>query len=66
MSRPHRTTSTGIGIFVLVLVALQVFLLTVGTEALLAYDTNLAWTSAVLSVVLAVSAITLYTFFRRR
>jgi hypothetical protein len=66
MSNRDRTTSSGIGVFVLVLVTLQVFLLTVGTEALLAYEPGQAWTAAILSVVLAASSISLYMFFRRR
>ena len=66
MNHRNRTTSSGIGVFVLVLVALQVFLLTVGTEALLAYEPGQAWTAAILSAVLATSSISLYLFFRRR
>lgn len=66
MSSQNRNTSSGIGVFVLVLVALQVFLLTVGAEALLAYDQGQARTAAVLSAILAAASISLYVFFRRR
>jgi hypothetical protein len=66
MNRRNRTTSSGIGVFVLVLVTMQVFLLTVGTEALLAFEPGQAWTAAVLSVILAAASISLYVFFRRR
>jgi hypothetical protein len=66
MNRQNRTTSSGIGVFVLVLVTLQVFLLTVGTEALLAFEPVQAWTAAILSAVLATSSISLYVFYRRR
>jgi hypothetical protein len=66
MNRPNRAASSGIGVFVLVLVSLQVFLLTIGTEALLAFDPRQAWTAAVLSSILAASSMSLYIFFRRR
>ena len=56
----------GIGIFVVVLVTLQIFLLTVGLEALLAYEPDQAWTAAVLSSILGAGSIALYVFFRRR
>ncbi len=63
---PNRTASMGIGIFVLVFVALQVFLLTVGLEALLTYEPAQAWTAAALSTVLAAGSIGLNVFFRQR
>jgi hypothetical protein len=66
MNHRNRTTSSGIGVFVLVLVTLQVFLLTVGTEALLAFEPGQAWTAAILSAILAAASISLYVFFRRR
>jgi hypothetical protein len=66
MNRRNRTTSSGIGVFVLVLVTMQVFLLTVGTEALLAFEPGQAWTAAILSAILAAASISLYVFFRRR
>jgi hypothetical protein len=55
MARP-REVSSAIGIFVGVLLALQIFLLSVGLDALHAHDTGLAWTAAALSVVLAAGA----------
>ena len=66
MSAPNRSATMGIGLFVAVLVALQVFLLTVGIEALLEFDSAQAWAAAGLSVVLAMGSIGLYVFFRQR
>ncbi len=66
MSATNRPATMGIGIFVAVLVALQVFLLTVGIEALLDFDSAQAWAAAGLSAVLAIGSIGLYTLFRRR
>ena len=59
MARP-REVSSAIGVFVGVLLALQIFLLTVGLDALHAGDARLAWTSAVLSVVLAAGSAAFY------
>ena len=61
-----RDVSAGIGIFVGVLLALQIFLLSVGVDALLAHDARLAWTSAVLSVVLAAGSAGFYRWARAR
>ena len=63
MARP-REVSSAVGIFVGVLLALQVFLLSVGLDALHAHDTRLAWISAVLSVVLAGGSATFYRYLR--
>ena len=48
-----RDLSAAVGVFVGVLLSLQIFLLTVGLDALHASDATLAWTSAALSVLLA-------------
>jgi hypothetical protein len=53
MMAKARDVSAAVGVFVGVLLSLQIFLLTVGLDALHAGDGRLAWTSAVLSVVLA-------------
>lgn len=66
MSVPNRSATMGVGIFIVVLVALQVFLLTVGIEALLEFESAQAWAAAGLSAVLAMGSIGLYVFFRRR
>ncbi len=60
------TRWTGLGIFVLVMVVQQVFLLAVGLEALLAGDTAQAWTTAALSLGLGAASIAFYLFYRRR
>jgi hypothetical protein len=60
----RREIATGIGIFVGVLLALQIFLLSVGLDALLAHDPALAWTSAALSVVLAAGSAGFYRYVR--
>jgi len=49
---------------VLVLLALQIFLLTVGIDALLADDDRLAWITAGLSALLAAGAAAFYRFLR--
>lgn len=49
----RRQVSSAIGTFVLVLLALQVFLLTVAVDALLGDDPGLAWVAAGCSVALA-------------
>jgi hypothetical protein len=64
MARP-RELSAAIGIFVGVLLALQIFLLSVGLDALHAHDARLAWTAAVLSVVLASGSVAFSRYLRR-
>ncbi len=63
MARP-RDVSSAIGIFVGVLLSLQIFLLTVGLDALHVGDVGLAWTSAALSVVLAAGSAAFYGYLR--
>jgi len=63
---PRRPVASGIGLFVIVLLALQIFLLMVGLDALLGDDAELAWVTAACSVVLAVTAIALYNTVRSR
>jgi len=53
-----------VGIFVGVLLALQVFLLTVGLDALLADDDGLAWVTAAFSVLLAAGSAAFYRALR--
>ena len=59
-----RDMSSAVGIFVGVLLCLQIFLLTIALDALHATDTRLAWTSAALSVVLAVGSAAFYRYLR--
>jgi hypothetical protein len=64
MARP-REVASAVGIFVGVLLSLQVFLLTVGIDALHAYDSGLAWTSALFSVLLAAGSAGFYRYLQR-
>jgi hypothetical protein len=64
MARP-REISSAIGVFVGVLLSLQIFLLTVGLDALHARDTRLAWTAAGFSVLLALGSAGFYRHLRR-
>jgi hypothetical protein len=51
--RSQREVTAALGVFVIVLLSLQVFLLTVGVDALLADDDGLAWVTAGFSTLLA-------------
>jgi hypothetical protein len=51
-------------VFVVVLLSLQVFLLTVGVDALLAGDGGLAWVTAAFSVLLAAGAAAFHRYLR--
>lgn len=59
-----RRTSSAVLIYVIVLVALQVFLITVAAEALLDDDEALAWATAIISVVLAGAAAAFLRYLR--
>jgi hypothetical protein len=63
-ARYHREVPVAIGVFVGVLLSLQVFLLTVGLDALLADDDGLAWVTAALSVLVAGGAAGFYRYLR--
>jgi hypothetical protein len=63
-ARAHREVPAAVGVFVVVLVSLQVFLLTVGVDALLADDDRLAWVTAAFSVLLAAGAAGFYRYLR--
>lgn len=52
-ARRGRAVSSAVGVYVLVLLVLQVFLLTVAVDALLGDDAGLAWVAAGCSAVLA-------------
>ncbi|HEX5365674.1 MAG TPA: hypothetical protein VFW63_03285, partial [Acidimicrobiales bacterium] len=60
----RREVPAAVGVFVGVLLSLQVFLLTVGLDALLADDDGLAWVTAVLSVLLVGGSAAFYRFLR--
>lgn len=63
---PRRTTEVpaALGAFVVVLLSLQVFLLTVAVDAFHAGDDGLAWVTAALSVVLAGGSAAFYRYLR--
>jgi hypothetical protein len=62
--RATREVPVALGAFVVVLLSLQMFLLTVGVDALLAGDAGLAWVTAAFSVLLAAGSVLFYRFLR--
>lgn len=60
----RRGVPAAVGVFVVVLLSLQVFLLTIGVDALLADDDRLAWVAGACSVVLAGGAAAFYRYLR--
>ena len=62
--RGRRDVPAALGLFVVVLLSLQVFLLTVGVDALLADDDSLARVTGGLSVLLAGGAAGFYRYLR--
>lgn len=61
----RREVASAVAIFVGVLLSLQIFLLTVGLDALHAHDTALAWTSAGFSLLLAAGSAGFYRYLQR-
>lgn len=61
--RGHRSSSAVL-IYVIILMAMQVFLVTVAAEALLAGESPLAWATAAVSVVLFAFAATFLRLLR--
>ena len=55
-SEHGRRTSSAVSLYVIILVAFQVFLITVAVEAFQTDHESLAWSTAAVSVVLAVAA----------
>lgn len=51
----HYYRASAVGVYVLVLLVLQIFLLTVALDGFHGYDAGLAWGAAATSVVLAAS-----------
>lgn len=62
--RAAREVPMALGVFVVVLLSLQMFLLTVGLDAFLADDDALAWTTAGFSVLLAGGSAAFYRYLR--
>jgi len=63
-ARQAPRASSALVIYVVILVAFQVFLLTVAVEAFSSYDDALAWATATVSVVLAAGSVALYRYLR--
>jgi hypothetical protein len=61
----RRLLILGIGIFILLGVSLQIFLLMVALEAWLTYDRGVAWGAAATSVALGTFSVVLYRFLTR-
>lgn len=65
LRRRERTVSSAVAVYIIVLLGLQVFLLTVALDGLLGYDPTLAWASAGMSVLLALGSAMFYRYLRR-
>jgi len=63
-SERGRRTSSAVAIYVIILVALQVFLITVAVEAFQTDDEPLGWATAAVSVVLAAAAAAFLRYLR--
>ena len=64
MSERSRRASSALAVYVIILMAFQVFLLTVAVEALQTDEEALAWATAIVSVVLAAASTGLYHYLR--
>lgn len=64
ISERGRRSSSAVLIYVIVLMAMQVFLVTVAAEAFLDADAGLAWATAIVSVVLFVFAASFLRYLR--
>lgn len=62
--RARREVPVAVGVFVVVLLSLQVFLLTVAIDALHTGANGLAWVTAASSAVLAAGAVAFYRYLR--
>ena len=64
MPERSRRTSSAVLVYVIILVAFQVFLITVAAEAFLADEERLAWATAAVSLVLAAAAAAFLRYLR--
>lgn len=64
VSERGRRSSSAVLIYVIVLMAMQLFLVTVAAEAFLADEAGLAWSTAVVSVVLFLAAASFLRYLR--
>jgi len=60
----RRRTSSAVLVYVIVLVSMQVFLITVAAEAFLADNETLAWATAAVSIALAAASAAFLRYFR--
>ena len=63
-SQQSRRASSALVVYVIILVAFQVFLLTVAVEAFQTDKESLAWATAAVSVALAAASVALLRYFR--
>ena len=64
VSEQRRRASSALVLYVIILVAFQVFLLTVAVEAFETGDQRLGWSTAGVSVALALASAVLLRYFR--
>jgi len=64
LPRSRSDVPAALGLFVVVLLSLQVFLLTVAVDAFHGDDPSLAWVTAGLSVLLAAGSVAFYRYLR--
>ena len=64
VTRRRTTASSAVIVYVIILVSLQVFLITVAVEAFVTDDETMAWVTAAVSVVLAGMAALFLRFLR--
>ncbi|MDP2290351.1 MAG: hypothetical protein Q8M22_04140 [Actinomycetota bacterium] len=64
VSERGRRSSSAVLIYVIILMAMQVFLVTVAAEAFLADEAGLAWATAIVSVVLFSAAASFLRYLR--
>lgn len=63
-SERGRRTSSAVLVYVIILVAFQVFLITVAAEAFLADEEGLAWATSAVSVVMAAASAAFLRYLR--
>jgi hypothetical protein len=64
MRSRDRGVSSAVAVYIIVLLALQMFLLTVALDALQAVDPTTAWTTAIMSVALGIGSLLFYRYIR--
>jgi Family of unknown function (DUF6755) len=64
LSERSRRSSSAVLVYVIILVAFQVFLITVAAEAFLADEERLAWATAAVSLVMAGAATAFLRYLR--